>query len=227
MLLSSTFVLGAPLMAQATTTNPTTASILAAAKTSLAKEQGVHVKVVTSVGKVNSTLVADIGRDSGTESYVSGNENFTITVTPTYAYLSGSATGLTKLMGLTSAEQKKIGKSSMTMKKGSTEFTTFHSSMTSGAFSHLLPAVKGTTLLSKRDKTTNGYQLTWTTNATSSAPKASTLMIISSGKTTLPLQDTVTSAGSHSRTTFSKWGEAVTIKIPSSTITYAKVFSTT
>ena len=99
-------------MASASGKNPTAASILAAANASLAKEKGVHVKVVTLAGTVSSTLVANVGQDSGSEAYVSGKETFTITVTPTYAYLSGSATGLTKLMGLSSAEQKKIGNAS-------------------------------------------------------------------------------------------------------------------
>jgi hypothetical protein len=214
-------------MAQASVTNPTTASILAAAKTSLANALGVHVKVVTVAGKVHSTLVANIGKVSGSETFISGKESFTITVTSTYAYLSGSATGLTKIMGLTTAEQKKIGTASMTMKKGSTGFTTFHSNMTTGAFSQLLPPVQGTTLLSKRDKATNGYQLTWSTKATSSSPKTTRLMIFSSGKTTLPLTVTDTNSSSHSQTTYSKWGEAVKVSIPSSTISYAKVFSTT
>lgn len=225
-LLASTLVLSSPLMASASVKNPTAASILAAANASLAKEKGVHVKVVTLAGTVSSTLVANVGQDSGSEAYVSGKETFTITVTPTYAYLSGSATGLTKLMGLSSAEQKKIGNASMSMKKGTTEFTTFHSDMTSGALAQLLPPVKGTTLLSKRDKATGGYQLTWTKKASTSAPKATTLMIFSTGKTTLPLEDTVTTSSSHSTTTFSKWGEAVKIVAPASTISYAKVFST-
>lgn len=159
-LLSTALVIGASLAAQASVKNPTTASILAAAKTSLTKETGVHVKVLTIVGKVESSVVGDIGKVSGTETYVSGNESFTITVTPTYAYLSGSATGLTTLMGLSSAEQKKVGKASILMKKGTTPYTTFKPNLTSGAFSQLIPAAKGTTLLSQRDKATNGYQLT-------------------------------------------------------------------
>jgi hypothetical protein len=218
-------VIAAPLMAQASVKNPTTASILAAAKTSLAMQNGVHVKIVSVAGKGESTLIANIGRDSGSESYVSGSETFTITVTPTRAYLSGSATGLTKLMGLSAAEQQMIGTASMSMNKGSKEFTTFHSHVTSGAFAQLLPGAKGTTLLSKRDKTTNGYQLTWTTQASTSAPKATAVMVFSSGKATLPLKDTVTTAIGYSTTTFSKWGEVVKIVIPSSTITYDKVFS--
>lgn len=133
-------------MARASLKNPTTASILAAAKVSLARENGVHVKVVAFAGKVDSTLIVNIGRESGSAAYVSGNESFTITVKPTHAYLSGSATGLTKLMGLSSAEQKRIGKAPVSMNKGTTKFTTFHSDMTSGAFAQLLPVAKGTTL---------------------------------------------------------------------------------
>lgn len=213
-------------MAHASVTNPTTASVLAAAKISLTKEKGVHVNIVTVTNKVHSTLVADIGRVRGSETFISGNASFTITVTPTYAYLSGSAVGLTKIMGLSSADQKKIGKASMSMKKGTTAYASFQSNMTSGSFSLLLPPIKGTTLLSKRDKATNGYQLTWATKATSSTPKSSRLMIFSSGKSTLPIEDTVTTSNSHSQTTYSKWGEAVQVAIPSSTIAYAKVFST-
>lgn len=226
LLLSSGLVLGAPLIASASAKDPTTTSILAAAKISLAKEKGVHVNVIALSGKVGSTLTADIGTVSGSETYVSGKESFTITVTPKFAYLSGSLTGLTTLMGLTAAEQKKIGNASMSMKKGTTEYTQFHSNMTSGSFAQLLPAVKGTTLLSQRDKKTNGYQLTWTTKATSSVPKTTTVMILSSGKSTLPLSDKVTTSVSSSTTTFSKWGDAVQVAVPTSTITYAKVFST-
>lgn len=42
---------------------------------------------------------------------------------------------------------------------------------------------------------------------------------------TLPSKDTATTANSHSTATFSKWGEVPRITIPSTTITYDKVFS--
>jgi hypothetical protein len=201
------------------------ASILKAAKVAIVKEKGVHVTVATVSGKVDSSVIADIGKSYGTETYVSGNESFTITVTPTYAYLSGSQKGLTTLMGLTAAEQKKIGKQSMAMKKGTSYYTTFKSNLTSGTtFASLLPAAKGTTLLSKRDKKTNGYQLTWSVKATSTQPKTTTVMTFSSGKTTLPLKDSVSTSSGKSETTFTKWGERVNVKVPSSTIPYAQVF---
>jgi len=225
-LLSGALVLATPLLAQGSVSNPSATTVLAAAKVSLAKENGVHVKVKTLTGSVVSSVIADIGRTSGTETYVSGKESFTITVTPTYAYLSGSATGLTTLMGLTSTEQKKVGTASISMKKGTAQYTTFQSNLTSGAFAQLLPVAKGTKLLSIRDKSTNGYDLKWTTKATSATPSSTSVLTISSGNKTLPLKEAVSTSVGSSRTTFTNWGESVKVTVPSSTIAYAKVIPT-
>jgi hypothetical protein len=214
---------GLSLAAQAATT-PTVTSIIAAAKASLAKESGVHISVSTDDDKVLSTVVADIGPTSGYETYKKGKETFTISVTPKFAFLSGSQSGLTTLMGLTSAEAKKVGTKSIEMKKGSDQYSTFKTNLTSAAFSQLLPAVKGTTLLSARDKTTNGYQLTWVTAATSTSPKTTSLLVISSGSATVPLKETVSTSSGDSHTTFTKWDQTFTVTVPSSTIAYAKVF---
>jgi len=223
-LLSTALVVGTPLAAHASGSHPTVASILKAAQAAIVKENGVHVTVATVSGKTDSSVIADIGKTSGTETYVSGNESFTITVTPTYAYLSGSQKGLTTLMGLTAAEQKKIGKHSMAMKKGTSYYTTFKSNLTSGTtFASLLPVAKGTRLLGTRDKNTKGYDLKWTAKATSTQPKTTTVMTFSSKGTTLPIKDAVSTSTGKSETTFSKWGETVSVKVPSSTIPYAQV----
>jgi hypothetical protein len=203
---------------------PTTKSILSATSKILDKEVSVHVKVSSLSGKVASSVVADIGKTSGTETFKEAKETFTITVTPKYAYLSGSATGLTKIMGLTSAEQKKVGTSAISMKEGSTPYTTFKANLTTGALTKLLPDVKGTTLLSKRDKATHGYDLRWVTAASTDSPKETTVMTISSGKTSLPIKEVVTTSDGKSETTFTKWGEKVDIVVPTSTIAYDKVF---
>jgi hypothetical protein len=222
--LSGTLAVGPALGAQAASKSPTTTSILAATKSALAKENGVHIVVKTTDDKVKSSVVADIGSTTGTETYASGKEKFTITVTPKDAYLSGSEAGLTKVMGLTAAEQKKVGSDSVIMAKGSSPYTTFKTNLTSGAFSQLLPTAKGTKLLTKRDKTTNGYQITWTTAATSTAPKEVSVMIISSGSKTLPLKESVVTSKGSSHTAFTKWGESVSVTIPSKTIPYTTVF---
>jgi hypothetical protein len=212
------------LVAQAATKNPTATSILSAAKAALAKETGVHIVVKTVNDKVKSSVVADIGSVSGTETYASGSETFTITVTPKDAYLSGSKKGLTTLMGLTAAEQAKVGSESIIMAKGSTPYTTFKSNLTSGAFAQLLPAAKGTSLLAKRDASTRGYQLKWTTAKTTSSPKEVSTLVISSGAKALPLKEAVVTTKGTSHTSFTKWDEAVRVRIPSKTIAYAKVF---
>jgi len=223
-LASALFVFGGPSVAQASVKNPTASSVITAATAVLKSEIGVHVKVSTTNGKVTTTVTAKIGTVDGTETYVSGGEKFVITVTPTYAYLSGSKTGLVTLMGLTATEQKKVGSSSVAMKKGTTPYTTFKTNLTSGTFSALLPSVKGTTLLAKRDKATNGYQLSWVTKATSSAPKSTSILTISSGKKALPIKESVITSTGHSTTAFSKWGKKVSVVTPTKTVTYAAVF---
>ena len=197
-LVASVLIVAAPLSAHAAT-NPTTTSVLASAKAALKHVTSVHVSVKTTAGKTKSSVTADIGKTDGRESYVSGDESFTITVTPTYAYLSGSKNGLVKLMDLTASEQAKVGTQAIAMKKG-------------------------TTLLAKRDKATKGFQLSWATAATSSAPATTTVMTISAGKPSLPLKELVTSSEGESKTTFSRWGANVQVKVPSATINYSKVF---
>jgi hypothetical protein len=222
--LSAGLVTSVGVVAGAAVAKPTTKSILSATSKVLDKQVSVHVKVSSLSGKVASSVVADIGKTSGTETFKEGKESFTITVTPSYAYLSGSATGLTKIMGLTSAEQKKVGTSAISMKKGSTPYTTFKENLTTGALTKLLPVAKGTTLLSKRDKATHGYDLSWVTAASTDSPKTTTVMTISSGKKTLPIKEVVTTSEGKSKTTFTKWGESVVVVVPASTIPYDTVF---
>jgi len=205
-------------------TKPTTKTLIKATSSELAKQTSVHIKVYALAANSSSSVVADIGKKTGTETFTKGAETFSITVTPTYAYLSGSKTGLTEIMGLSAAEQKKVGKSSISMKVGSTPYATFKSNLTVGALLHLLPTAKGTTLLAKRDKATHGYDLKWVTPASSQSPKSTTVLTISSGKKSLPSKELVTTSAGTSETTFSKWGEGVQVVVPSSTIPYNTIF---
>ncbi|MGC2486435.1 MAG: hypothetical protein WA359_09360 [Acidimicrobiales bacterium] len=223
--LTSSLAVVPALSAQAASKSPSAASLLALTKTALSTESGVHIVVSTLNDKVKSSVVADIGTTSGTETYTSGAETFTISVTPKFAYMSGSKTGLVDIMGLSAAQQKKVGSDTVKMSKGTSQYTSFKSNLTSAAYSELLPAAKGTTLLSTRDKTTNGYQLTWTTKATSTTPKTVSVMVVSSGTKALPIRETVSTTSGSSKTTFTKWGEFVAVKVPSKTIAYSKVFS--
>jgi hypothetical protein len=224
--LLSTVLLGTGVGAGAASSNPTLKTVLSTTSKAMEKQTSVHVSVSSIADKLPSSVVADIGEKSGTETFTKGKETFTITVTPTHAYLSGSKTGLTEIMGLTSAEQTKVGAASISMKEGSTAYTTFKDNLTIGALTKLLPVLKGTTLLSKRDKATNGYDISWVTAADASedSPKTTTVMTISSGKSALPIKEVVTTSVGTSETKFSKWGEDVQVVVPSSTIPYTTVF---
>jgi hypothetical protein len=223
--LGITFVLAVtPVAAQASVSNPTTKSVLTAAKTAMGKESGVHIYVTTKSGTSKSTVVVDIGATYGQETITTGKSIVNIIVTPSDAYLSGSKTGLTNIMGLTAAEQKKVGTLSIVMKAGTSPYTSFHSNLTTAVLTGILPATKGTTFKVSSDSNKD-YQLTWSVAATSTASATKSVMTISSGSKTLPIKEVITGSTGGGTTKFSKWGEHVVEQAPAKadTIAYAKV----
>jgi hypothetical protein len=214
----------APLTAQASVKNPTTKSVLKAALTAMDRVSGVHIYVTSTTGSVKSIVVVDIGATYGQETITSGAESVKIIVTPTNAYLRGSATGLTTIMGLTSAEQKKVGHLSIVMKAGSAQYDSFHANLTTAVLKGILPIAKGTKYKMSSDGAKD-YQLTWKTAASQTASATKSVLTISSGSKTLPIKEVITGSTGGGTTNFSKWGESVTEQAPqaSNTIPYAKV----
>lgn len=214
-----------PIAAQASVSNPTTKSVLKAAKTAMGKESGVHIYVATKSGASKSTVVVDIGATYGEETITTGKSIVKIIVTPTDAYLSGSKTGLTTIMGLTAAEQKKVGNLSIAMKAGSAAYTRFHSNLTTAVLAGIMPVAKGTTFKVGGGTNSKDYQLTWKTSATSTASATKSVMTISSGSKTLPIKEVITGSTGGGTTKFSKWGEHVVEQAPptADTIPYATV----
>jgi hypothetical protein len=214
----------APIAAQASVTNPTTKSVLKAALTALGKTSGVHIYVKSRTGTVATVVVVDIGATYGEETITSGKDSVKIIVTPTDAYLSGTKTGLIKIMQLTAAEQKKVGPLSIVMKVGSSPYTSFHSNLTTGVLAGILPVAKGTKYKVSSDSSKD-YQLSWKTAASGTTSATKSVMTISSGSKTLPIKEVITGATGGGTTKFSKWGEHVVEQAPANadTITYAKV----
>lgn len=213
----------APLLAGASTKESAT-SVITAAKASMLKKVSVHVVVISKAGSNLSKVVVDIGSQSGQEIITSGAKVVAITITPKYAYLSGSATGLTGIMGLTSVQQKKIGSMAMAMKAGTPQYKSLTANLTTPVFASMLPAVKGTVLTKTGSARTKQYVLSWSSPASSTSTKTATVMSLSSGARTLPVTEKITSASGSGITTYSKWGEKVTPKVPTATISYASVF---
>jgi hypothetical protein len=201
---------------------PTASSLLKAVQSAMSHESGVHISVTSSSATTHSVATVDIGTNGGTETYASGSAHVRIVVTPKSAFLSGNASGLTTLVGLTAAQQKLVGSKAIEMKAGTSPYASFKSNLTTSAFAAFLPTSKAITL--SRDKS-HHYVLTWVTKATSTAPKVTSTLTISSGATPLPLREVATAKTGDGTTIFSKWGEKVNTPTPpaSSTIPYATV----
>jgi hypothetical protein len=220
-LLSAAVPLGA-----GASTSPTAKSVIKSTTTALSKVSGVHIVVTSRSGTVNSTVVVDIGKSSGVETVSSGLKKITITVTPSFAYLSGTASGLSTIMGLTAAQIKKVGSNSISMAAGTTPFTNFQKNLTSPVLLGMLPASKGTTLKAGTHNSKKDYQLSWTTKASGTTPLTKSVLVIASDKASLPMKETIASSSGGGTTIFSKWGETVNVQVPgvSSIVTYKKVF---
>jgi hypothetical protein len=208
----------------------TTSSVLTSAKSAIGKQTSVHL-VVTS--RSNSTSVdghleADLGRTSGIETISEGSESAIIKVTPSYAYLSGNSSGLTKIFGLSSAEVKKVGSNWVSVKAGTSQYKGLAASMTVSSVASVLPAAKGTKLSTPAASAKKLYTLKWETAATSSEPALANTLTLSAIGATLPVQETSTSSGGGNETVgLSKWGEHVLVSPPpaGSTIPFSNLSS--
>lgn len=223
---SSLVVVGAaPATAQAAQSKATVASVIAAARAAIAKQGSVHVVVASSSGSVKSSVVVDIGLNNGIETITTGAESVTIEVNSKYAFLSGNADGLTKMMGLTAVQQKRVGSKSITMVAGSTPYKNFKANLTFGILSAVLPALAGTTLSNATGANSKDYQLNWSSKAVGTTPATKSRLVISSGAKVLPVIEYISSSTGSGTTTFSNWGEKINVRVPSSTITYAKALA--
>jgi len=224
--LGATVMLAAlPGAAQASVSNPTTKSVLKATQKALATVTGVHIYVTSKSGTTSSVIVVDIGATFGQETITSGKNHVKIVVTPTDAYLSGTSSGLTTLMGLTAAEVKTVGSHWVVMKGGTSPYQSFQSNLTTSVLASILPAAKGTTFKVGGGKNSKDYQLTWKTAASSTATATKSVMTISNGDLTLPVKEVITGSTGGGTTTFSDWNERVTEPAPpvADTVPYATV----
>ncbi len=205
-------------------TKPTVSTVLAAAKKAVVSEKSVHIVVSSISGTTKNHVRADLGTSSGQEYFTSGTATISIVVTPKDAYLSGNPKGLTTLIGLTAAQQKKVGTKVIVMKAGTTPYTSFQSNLTVVAFASFLPTSKGVSLA--RDQH-GDYVLSWSKAATSTTVKTTSVLTISGGRKALPITEVVTGSSGGGTTTFSRWGKSFTVPVPkqSNTIAYSSVVS--
>jgi hypothetical protein len=213
-----TALLALALVAGPAAAAPVTAtSVLKVAKTAIGTQTSVHVDfaATSKKSKVTERITADVGATGGAELVTEGKSTLAIKVTPTAGYVSGNATGLTQLYGLTAAQAKKLGTHWVTFKATTSQYATLKSDVSFSSVLALLPKPKGTKVKTRTANGTTQYVLSWTTAASSSNPKLSNSLTVAAGGTNLPLEETETdSTGVKVTTTLSKWGESVRVGAP-------------
>lgn len=206
----------------------TTSSVLASAKAAIAKQTSARLSLtVTSTSSSGTEKVTEnLGVTEGMETIALGAATATIKVTPSYAYISGSSSGLTTIFGLSAAQAKKVGKRWVSLKAGTSQYSDFKSGVTMSSVDSVLPEAKGTKTSMADVKGTKVYVLTWTVAATSSTPKTSNTLTISAVGAALPIKGTASdAAGGHETLLLSNWGEHVSVSAPpaASTISYSQL----
>jgi hypothetical protein len=205
----------------ATAATASVGSVLKGAKAAIGGQNSVHVSFDASSkkSKVTEKILVDVSRTMGVESVAEGNGTLAIRVTPTAGYVSGNATGLTQLYGLSAAQVKKVGSNWVAFKPSTSQYATLKSDVTFSAVLALLPKTKGTKVSTKHGSGTAQYVLKWTSAGSGSTPKFSNSLTLDAGATKLPMTETETDSGGVKVTTaLSNWGESVTVAAPSPTI---------
>jgi hypothetical protein len=202
----------------------TPSSVIRTAKLAIAQQASAHVVFVAHAVSPSKTetIVADVGRASGTETVTEGTAALAIRLSPSYAYVSGNASGLTTIFGMSSADAKKVGKDWESWKVGTSQYANLKSDLTMSSVSALLPKAKGTKLTTVVTGGTTAYVLKWSISATSSTPGVANTLVVSSGAVTLPVKETaLISSGAKATTTISRWGEQFELGVPSFAATIA------
>ena len=195
----------------------TPSSVISTAESAVAKQASVHVVFVAHADSPTKTetIVADVGRASGTETATEGKASLVITVSTTHAYVSGNPSGLTTIFGMSTSDAKKVGKDWESWKAGTSQYADLKSDLTMSSVRALFPKAKGTRLTTVVSKGSTFSVLKWTIAATSSIPGVTNTLTVSSGATTLPVMEVARiSNGAKATTTLSGWGEPLAVGIP-------------
>ena len=203
----------------ASAATPSVASVVSRAQHDMLAAGCVHI-VVRVRGARPGTIVADIGRATGRETYRDGTAVVHVLVTPTAAYVRGNAAGLRALVGLTRPQERLVGGRFIEMRAGTSQYSGFADSLTVAALAGLLPHGRGITLHLAGD---HRVVLSWT--STSSAGTSSAALTLLVGARVLPEVETVRGAAGGGSTRFSHWGRVVRVgpPAPGRTIAYAAV----
>jgi hypothetical protein len=204
----------------------TASSVIRSAASAIARQPSAHVVFIAHSGARTERIVADVGRDRGTETAVEGSAVLAVRLSPTHAYVSGNSSGLTELFGMSATDAAKVGKDWESWKSGTSQYANLKTDVTMSSVGALLPKARRTSLATVVVAGATSYVLKWTIAATSSIPQVENSLTVSGAATDLPVKEVaLVSTGSRATTTLSGWGEHITIVVPpgDTTITSGKV----
>jgi hypothetical protein len=202
----------------------TAGSVLQTATKAIDQQTSAHVVFVahSRSSSTSEKIIADVGVTSGSETLSEGKADVAIRLTPGYAYVSGSSSGLTTLFGLSATQAKRLGTKWVSWKSGTKEYSDLRADLTMSSVLLLLPKTKGTKVSTEVANGATRHLLTWVTPATKTIPKLSDTLTISGVGPGLPIQETETSAtGVNVTTLLSRWDERVSVLAPSPALTVA------
>jgi hypothetical protein len=212
--LVTSFVMSGLLATAASAGSPTTASVLKTTKAAIKKQTGAHLVSSASSASTTHQVTSDLGVTSGQETSVDGSASVAIRVTPTYVYISGNSDGLTKVFGLSSSQATKVGTDWVSFKSGTSQYSELKSSLSVATLTDVLPKAKGTKLTTEVVGGATFYLLKWTSKASGSVPKLKSTLTVAASENLPVSEESSDAAGTKVTTTFSGWGEAVTVTAP-------------
>ncbi len=194
----------------------TAKALVKAVKLELGKEKSVHLVVrgTQSSAKGVEQIVVDAASRQGREEITKGKATIYLRLTPTFAYFTGNPTGLSQIFGFSAAQAKKIGKHWVSVKAGSTQYTTLRSAVIVSSVQTMLPTTERAKVSTVTVHGIRRYRLRWITAAAGSAPQLTNVMTFTMGSHILPVTDQMTASSGAESITFSRWGEKVIVPLP-------------
>jgi hypothetical protein len=193
--------------------------ILTSALTSAKKAGSVRVTVHFFSGKTTGELVQDSAHASAEQTVAIGQERVSIVLSKGTVYFSGNAKGLVNYFGLTEAVATTLADQWISASPSDSAFPSLAAGLTlSSALKEVSPT--GSIVMGKR-RTINGQSTTSVSGTGPAGVARMTLFVTAHGKS-LPVE-AVGSGGSAEKAsgeivTFSRWGEAVHVPVPSESI---------
>ena len=211
--------------ASARSSIPTAKALIKKTLSTMSSQSSVHLTITSTdkSTKQSETVTEDAGKTNGLETIDFGSAIVTVRLTSAAAYVSGNATGLEKIVGLSTKGAKSVSDKWIVVLKGSTQFTNIVDGRTIGPLTKALLPTSSKSVDVKSDKL-NGHDvfaMNWT--QTTSSAKVDLALDIASSGATLPIELTATQGSFVSVTQFADWDEHISVPVPKSTIAYSKI----